>query len=397
MRKAVQRLDPAGVDARKKRQIRKRGCFIVKGPNRVWSIDGHDKLSRFGFRIYGAIDAYSRYIIWCFIGHSNRTAVSVNKQYLTAVRQLGVFPKLIRSDKGTETTLLCNSHLSLRRAEQPDLPLSKAYSYGTSTKNQRIESWWNLLANAQTDTWRAIFVDLEETGFFDGGDIDVICLQYIYMEMVTAHIQGFVRVHNTHRIRRQRNQEHYLPTGRPCEMYHYPPNEIRDYGHPPPEEILSILEEQVAAYNLDTFLTPETHSICCQLLELGGFANSFQFSDNHREAYIYLREALSQYSLAHGGEISVLPTPAGADKWILEHQTTSQLDNIDSGGETAMKVDLTDCEEDIAFDEELIVDADDEEYDMVDKDENGSKIAGILGHTDFDCELFTDDGYLLNI
>ena len=53
--------------------------YFVKVPNRVFSIDGHDKLSRFGFEIYSAIDAYSRYIVWCYIGISNRTAVSVNK------------------------------------------------------------------------------------------------------------------------------------------------------------------------------------------------------------------------------------------------------------------------------------------------------------------------------
>jgi len=63
----------------------KRCQLIIKGSNQVWLIDGHDKLSRFAFQIYSAIDAYSQYIIWCFIGHSNHTAVSVNKQLLFAV------------------------------------------------------------------------------------------------------------------------------------------------------------------------------------------------------------------------------------------------------------------------------------------------------------------------
>ena len=79
-----------------------RSCkeFYIQGPNRVLSIDGHDKLSRFGFEIYGAIDAYSRYIVWCYIGISNRTAVSVNKQYLRFVRNTMHIPQVIRSDKG---------------------------------------------------------------------------------------------------------------------------------------------------------------------------------------------------------------------------------------------------------------------------------------------------------
>jgi len=53
--------------------------FHIQGPNWVHSIDGHDTLSRFGFEIYGAIDAYSRYIVWCYVGISNHTVVSVNK------------------------------------------------------------------------------------------------------------------------------------------------------------------------------------------------------------------------------------------------------------------------------------------------------------------------------
>ena len=68
---------------------------MIKGPNQVWSIDGHDKLSRFGFQIYGAIDAYSRYMIWCFVGHSNCTAVSVNKQFLSAIRSHNTIPQLV--------------------------------------------------------------------------------------------------------------------------------------------------------------------------------------------------------------------------------------------------------------------------------------------------------------
>ena len=105
--------DPDGNELRRRLTLRKGGQFIVKGPNRVWSIDGHDKLSCFGFKIYGCIDAYSWYIIWCYVGHSNRTQISVSKQYLETVCIMGKFPKLIRSDMGRELALLCASHLPL--------------------------------------------------------------------------------------------------------------------------------------------------------------------------------------------------------------------------------------------------------------------------------------------
>ena len=55
-------------------KTRVRHEFHIRVPNRVLSINDHDKLSHFGFEIYGAIDAFSRYIIRCYVGISNRTA-----------------------------------------------------------------------------------------------------------------------------------------------------------------------------------------------------------------------------------------------------------------------------------------------------------------------------------
>jgi hypothetical protein len=46
---------------------RRKGEYIVPGPNYIWSIDGHKKLSPFGFEIYTTIDAYSRCIIWIYV------------------------------------------------------------------------------------------------------------------------------------------------------------------------------------------------------------------------------------------------------------------------------------------------------------------------------------------
>ena len=62
---------------------------------------------------------------------------------------------------GSETVLLAESHLILRRANQPNLPFEKAYSYGKSTENQRIEAWWNTLTEAQTQEWKRYFTKLE--------------------------------------------------------------------------------------------------------------------------------------------------------------------------------------------------------------------------------------------
>ncbi|KAF8453392.1 hypothetical protein BDZ91DRAFT_631770, partial [Kalaharituber pfeilii] len=270
------------------------------------SIDGHDKLSRFGFQIYAAIDAYSRFILWCYIGHSNRIAISVNKQFLNTVQELNCIPKLIRSDMGTETLLLCNSQLVFRRSYKPHLEFRKIYSYGTSTRNQRIESWWNLLANAQTDTWRAIFVGYKKDRYFDGGAIDQACFQYIYMDMICEHIHTFVEQHNTHRIRRQRSRSHYLPTGRPTLLYYYPPENVRDYRTAPDPDTLSMLQNEVDTYSLDEYLPACTLTLFAHFLEAGSFPTSFSFEDDHFAAYKFLRERVIYYINKENKQLIIL-------------------------------------------------------------------------------------------
>ena len=65
---ATRKLDPDGVAARIAQAHRRRPKYRIKGPNRVWSVDGHDKLKRFGFEIYGMIDAYARFILDAHVG-----------------------------------------------------------------------------------------------------------------------------------------------------------------------------------------------------------------------------------------------------------------------------------------------------------------------------------------
>jgi hypothetical protein len=52
------------------------------------------KLSRYGIEIYAAIDGYSRYILWIYVGISTRTAISVYKQYVNAVSSFGYIPQM---------------------------------------------------------------------------------------------------------------------------------------------------------------------------------------------------------------------------------------------------------------------------------------------------------------
>lgn len=111
------------------------------------------KFQPYGIEVYAATDAYSRYIIWIYVGISARTQVSVVRQYLDTVKTLQKVPKRIRSDHSTETGFLEGAHSQLVQAHDPSVQ-SKTHIYGTSTKNQRIEAWWGQLTKGLAFEWQ---------------------------------------------------------------------------------------------------------------------------------------------------------------------------------------------------------------------------------------------------
>jgi hypothetical protein len=150
----VKELNPDGVRRRSKDAQRRKGEYIVPGPNWLWSIDGHEKLKPYGFEIYAAIDAYSRKVICIYVGISAGTAVSVGNQYLRCVKKIKRHPRFIRSDCGKETFILAYTHLNFSQDHDPDSVFGNCYMYGTSTANQRIESWWQQMSKGLLFRWR---------------------------------------------------------------------------------------------------------------------------------------------------------------------------------------------------------------------------------------------------
>ncbi|CAC5382645.1 unnamed protein product [Mytilus coruscus] len=98
-------IDPDGVARRSKgRLIRRR--YTTPGPNFVWHIDGYDRLKPFGFPIHGAIDGFSRRIMWLEVGPSNNNPKIIARYILDTVEQLGGCPQRCRCDLGTENTVI---------------------------------------------------------------------------------------------------------------------------------------------------------------------------------------------------------------------------------------------------------------------------------------------------
>ena len=56
-------MDSVGVNVRRRRRLRRK-LYVNPGPNFLIHIDGYDKLKPYGISIHGAIDGFSRRIIW---------------------------------------------------------------------------------------------------------------------------------------------------------------------------------------------------------------------------------------------------------------------------------------------------------------------------------------------
>ena len=170
VRDALSTLDTAGTESRRKGPSKSRqgGEYITPGPDWLWCCDGHDKFRNYGIEIYACVDAYSRRIQWCYVGNSNRRAVSILRQVVTTVKAYNRCPSFFRSDRGKEVLLLADAHYSLyvlhKKAtgtcpeDEDELKLRDCYMFGTSTANIKIESSWFRMIRSQTKPWLVCYI-----------------------------------------------------------------------------------------------------------------------------------------------------------------------------------------------------------------------------------------------
>jgi hypothetical protein len=209
---------------------KRRDNYVVPGPDWLWCLDGHDKLSRFGIEIYGCVDAYSRKIIWFFVGSNNRTQVSVLRQYLYAIKRVGYCPSFLRTDKGREMLMMADAHYffyhsacfddsSISDEVFDQISFADYYIYGKSTGNTRIEGLWRQMIGRTTEQWILFFSALEVDGWFrEDLASDQIILVFIFMPILQDVINDWVEDHNATPIRPQRHRSLHVP-GIPNDLY----------------------------------------------------------------------------------------------------------------------------------------------------------------------------------
>ena len=234
-------LDIQGVNDRARRRLKRRQ-YVNPGPNFVWHIDGYDKLKPYGFAIHGAIDGFSRRVIWLQVGVTNNDPKVIMSYFIDAVRKLQCIPTIIRSDHGTENGLVEDLQIGLRSQFNDTFCGRKSFRKGKSSSNQRIERWWGILRQQCVNFWMNLFKDLISLGILDNGDpLHINALRFCFMDLIEADIHRCAKEWNEHRIQPRKNREG--PAGKPNLLFFHP-ELVEATTHSFPADLIALDEIQ---------------------------------------------------------------------------------------------------------------------------------------------------------
>jgi hypothetical protein len=222
IRKCLVKLDPRGVESRRKRRLRRR-AYSSRGPNHIWHIDGHDKLKPFGFSIHGCIDGFSRRLIWLEVGPTNKNPEVIGKYYLDATLQIGGVPQKMRSDDGTENSIVEALQIFLRSQHDDEYSGLASFSIGTSTSNQRIEAYWSHLIRDGPGWWINFFKDLRDFDLYNDSDpVQVDLIRFCFMDILRDELHKVAELWNQHIIAPSKFANNNGPRGKPDVMFFLP-------------------------------------------------------------------------------------------------------------------------------------------------------------------------------
>ena len=178
-------LDPAGVELRTCRRLQRK-AYLSPGPDHTWHIDGYDKLKPYGFAIHGAIDGYSRRILWLYVSASNNNPSNIAFYFLQTITELKKVLQVVRGDRGSENVIVCGVQRLSGRA---------GFWYGTSTFNQQIEACWSQFRRAKGIWWINFFKDLIDSGIYDNSiNYHVEMLRFCFMPIIQHELDEMKKI-----------------------------------------------------------------------------------------------------------------------------------------------------------------------------------------------------------
>ena len=203
-------VDPERVEEKAlKVKARKKKPFVSGGADCVLSLDGHDKLMgfhswTFPVAIYGALDTFSRKLLYIFVWESNSDPNIVGQRYIKPLYESERMPVYIRIDRGTETGKHATVHAFLINKQRPEADGTDFVLYGPSTTN-KIERWWRELHERMEKVFKLQLLDLLNRKVYDPHTlVDRKLLAFVFIPVIQRECEIFMRLWNTHRIRQQK-------------------------------------------------------------------------------------------------------------------------------------------------------------------------------------------------
>lgn len=221
--KDVQKLlDPEAAAARNPtaHQIR-RVPLTSDGPNDVWCCDGHDKLTKYGFAIWGMRDKFSRKWLGLWVIPNNRIALVVAYLWLTVVRKSGGIPKQTSSDCGTENTVIYGFANALSAAFIPEDEIDKpAHIFLRSVHHIPIERGWLDLRNDFGHNF-PFFWEAGRPIYDETNPTHKELAMWLWPPILQKELDRFCDLANNRRVRKQNDK--VLPSGvTPNTAYRFP-------------------------------------------------------------------------------------------------------------------------------------------------------------------------------
>ncbi len=144
---------------------------------------GYDKLKPYGFPIHGAIDGYSRKILWLELTRSNNKPEIPAKYYLDCVREHSGCPMIVRTDCGTENGTMAAIQAYFCQHGDDQFAGPRSHIYGTSPSNQRIQAWWSYYRRGRSSWWIDFFKEMAGTELL-GSEFHLECLWFCFQALL---------------------------------------------------------------------------------------------------------------------------------------------------------------------------------------------------------------------
>ncbi|KAH3840392.1 hypothetical protein DPMN_113840 [Dreissena polymorpha] len=131
-------IDPQGVALRQAGRLRRR-IYINNGPNFAIHLDGWDKLKSYGLSIHGAVDGFSRRVLWLKCCDFNKKPMYISSFHLDNIREINGIPVRVYGDRGTENSIVRDAQIALRWTDADQYQGILSFVYVSSNRNVRIE------------------------------------------------------------------------------------------------------------------------------------------------------------------------------------------------------------------------------------------------------------------